>query len=199
MPQPCTLALDIGGISAQAPRWRDYRQWRTIRKWVRSDLRGPATHLAGVPRTAHEDVRRWAHGGEHLIGAGPHTTGSQAGFSTSPWAPVWPGRSWRIPGFSPAPTATAGAYAEIVCADYAGRADRCENIAATTDLTLHGIMGRWQAGEELARTIFTGNLTGFGEGRALRALVTLLDLTAVVIGPGNALITAARYARDYAY
>lgn len=138
-------------------------------------------------------------GGEHLIGAGPHTTGSQAGFSTSPWAPVWPGRSWRIPGFSPAPTATAGAYAEIVCADYAGRADRCENIAATTDLTLHGIMGRWQAGEELARTIFTGNLTGFGEGRALRALVTLLDLTAVVIGPGNALITAARYARDYAY
>lgn len=166
----------------------------TIRSWAGSDLRGLVTEILGVPFAAHNDVRIWAYG-EHRMGAGLKrgligrvvyiSLGTGVGGAIIEDSALLAG-----------PTSTAGEFAEIVCADHAGMAVRCENVAsgtgltryyneaAGTDLNLYGIMERWHAGEELARTVITGNLTGFG--RALGALVSALDLSAVVIGGGVA-------------
>lgn len=164
----------------------------TITGWAGSDLRGLTQSIIDVPFAAHNDVRVWAYG-EHLLGAGLRHALSGRVLYVSLGTGVG-GAIIDEGQLLTGSTSTAGEFAEIICADHAGKAVRCENVAsgtgltryynstADTNLTLHDIMKRWDAGEELARTIITGNLTGFG--RTLGALTTLLDLAAVVVGGG---------------
>lgn len=170
----------------------------TIKSWAGSNLRGLVSDIVGVPFAAHNDVRVWAYG-EHLMGVGKRKNLSGRVLYVSLGTGVG-GAIIDGDALLDGPTSTAGEFAEIVCADHAGMAVRCENVASGTgltryynesageNLTLPSIMDRWHAGEALARTIITGNLTGFG--RALGALVTALDLSAVVVGGGVAGIGA---------
>lgn len=189
------IGMGAPGV-VQAPEGAIIYNGDTIRSWAGSDLRGLAAELLDVPFAAHNDVRVWAYG-EHLMG-----TGLQQGLSGRVlYVSLGTGVGGAIIDddiLLGGPASTAGEFAEIICADHAGRAVRCENVAsgsgltryyneaAGTDFRLPRIMDRWHAGEELACTIITGNLTGFG--RALGALVTALDLSAVVIGGGVARI-----------
>ncbi len=199
-----TLGVEITRVGmgapgvVRAPAGEITYNGETIRGWAGTDLRGLVSETIGVPCAAHNDVRVWAYG-EHLLGVGAHqhlegrvlyvSLGTGVGGAIIDKGHLLSG-----------PTSTAGEFAEIICADHAGKAIRCENVAsgtglsnyyntaAHTELTLPEIMERWHAGEARARTIITGNLTGFG--RCLGALVTALDLSAVVLGGGVAGIGA---------
>lgn len=168
----------------------------TLTEWTGSDLRGLANTELNVPFAAHNDVRVWAYG-EHHLGVGKHIVGRALYVSLGTGV----GGAILDNGVVlDGPTGTAGEFAEIVCADYQGQATRCEDVAsgtgltayynkaAGTNLTLPQIMQRFHSNDPLATEIITGNLLGFG--RALGALVTLLDLSAVVVGGGVASIGA---------
>lgn len=196
------LAITRVGMGApgvvRAPTGEITYNGDTITGWAGTDLRGLSRQVIDVPFAAHNDVRIWAYG-EHLLGAGHHHELSGRVLYVSLGTGVG-GAVIDDGQLLSSPTATAGEFAEIICADHAGRAVRCENVASGTGLTryyntaahsnldLHGIMDRWYAGEELARTVIAGNLLGFG--RCLGALVTALDLSAVVLGGGVAGIGA---------
>ncbi|BAU96994.1 ROK family transcriptional regulator [Corynebacterium suranareeae] len=164
----------------------------TLTEWAGSDLRGLANKMLAVPFAAHNDVRVWAYG-EHHLGAGKNLQGRVLYVSLGTGIGGAIVEDGRMMG---GPTGSAGEFAEIVCADHAGRAVRCENVASGTGLTkyyndaavtqldLPAIMERFHDGDGLAQQIINGNLRGFGQ--ALGALVTVLDLSAVVIGGGVA-------------
>lgn len=173
----------------RAPAGEIIYNGETIQNWAGSDLRGLVRELIDVPCAVHNDVRVWAYG-EHMMGKHSGrvlyiSLGTGVGGAIMDGAELLTG-----------PTGSAGEFAEIICADHAGLARRCEDVASGTGLTryynkatgstltLREIMERWHAGEQQAHTIITGNLTGFG--RAIGALVSLLDLSEVVIGGGVA-------------
>lgn len=172
-----------------APEGEIIYNGETIRNWAGSNLREVVEDLLDVPCAVHNDVRVWAYG-EHLMGGHPGRV-LYIALGTGVGGAIMDGTD-LLDG----PTGSAGEFAEIICADHAGLAVRCEDVASGTgltryyndatgsNLTLAGIMQRWHVGEEQAHTIITGNLTGFG--RALGSLVTLLDLSEVVIGGGVA-------------
>lgn len=157
----------------------------TVPRWAGSDVAGAVERLAGVPVACHNDVRVWAFG-EHRLGAGRGTSGRVYYLSLGTGVG---GAIVDTHGLLAGPTGSAGESANLVCADLDGRAVRCEDVAsgpglaryynerAGTDLTLPEIIGR-----DDAAAVIDGNLTGFGH--AVGTLVTLLDLSAVVLGGG---------------
>lgn len=173
-----------------APRGEIAYNGDTLSNWARTDLRGLVQEVLGVPLAVHNDVRIWAYG-EHHLGAGQSLQGRvlYVSLGTGVGAAVIDNGELMC-----GPTGSAGEFAEIRCSDFAGRSDRCENIVSGTGLTkyyveatgnpleLPDIMHKWHEGDELTRRIINGNLRGFGQ--ALGALVTFLDLSAVVIGGG---------------
>ncbi|MFW8623485.1 ROK family protein [Corynebacterium glutamicum] len=164
----------------------------TLTEWAGTDLRGLSREVLNVPFAAHNDVRVWAYG-EHHLGTGKDLTGRVLYVSLGTGV----GGAIIEDGIMmSSPTGTAGEFAEVVCSDHAGLAVRCENVASGTGLTryyneaaatqldLPAIMEHFHQGDGLAQQIITGNLQGFGQ--ALGALVTVLDLSAVVVGGGVA-------------
>jgi len=157
----------------------------TVPGWAGSDVAGTVERLAGVPVACHNDVRVWAFG-EHRLGAGQGTSGRVYYLSLGTGVG---GAIVDTHGLLPGPTGSAGESANLVCADLDGRAVRCEdavsgpglaryyNERAGADLTLPEIIGRHDAA-----AVIDSNLSGFGY--AVGALVTLLDLSAVVLGGG---------------
>ena len=157
----------------------------TVPGWAGSDVAGTVERLAGVPVACHNDVRVWAFG-EHRLGAGRGMSGRVYYLSLGTGVGGAIVDTHRL---LPGPTGSAGESANLVCADLDGRAVRCEdavsgpglaryyNERAGTDLTLPEIIGR-----DDAAAVIDGNLTGFGH--AVGTLVTLLDLSAVVLGGG---------------
>ncbi|ANE04834.1 ROK family protein [Corynebacterium crudilactis] len=173
-----------------APEGKIVYNGETVREWAGTDLRAMAQEIIPVPFAAHNDVRVWAYG-EHHMGAGESLTGRVL------YVSLGTGIGGAIidqGALLDSPSGTAGEFAEIVCADFSGRATRCEDVASGTGLTayynkatgenlkLPSIMQKYHEGDTLAQEIIEGNLHGFG--RALGALVTLLDLDAVVVGGG---------------
>lgn len=205
--RPASLAVDIGGTKiaygivpddapGRAGHWTSWPSpsngpW-TPRAWTSCATgRSPTTVTpcpAGpgrVPVACHNDVRVWAFG-EHRLGTGQGTSGRVYYLSLGTGVG---GAIVDTHGLLPGPTGSAGESANLVCADLDGRAVRCEdavsgpglaryyNERAGADLTLPEIIGRHDAA-----AVIDGNLSGFGY--AVGALVTLLDLSAVVLGGG---------------
>ncbi|HJD79685.1 MAG TPA: ROK family protein [Corynebacterium pollutisoli] len=163
----------------------------TMPGWAGTDVVGTVRRLTGLPVACHNDVRVWAFG-EHHLGAGEGADGRVLYLSlgTGVGGAIVDGQE-LLDG----PTGTAGESAHLICADLDGFAVDCEAAASGTGLTayynarsgrppvdLPEIVARVRDGERLATTVLEGNLAGFG--RAVGALVTLLDLSGIVLGGG---------------
>lgn len=164
----------------------------TIPGWAGTDVVGTIATLTGTPVACHNDVRVWAFG-EHLLGAGQHLGGGRVLYLS-----LGTGVGGAIVDkhqLLSGPTGSAGESAHFVCADLDGHAVGCETSASGTGLTryynersgaapleLPEIIALARSGDRLATDVIEGNLAGFG--RAIGALVTLLDLSAVVLGGG---------------
>ncbi|GAB3945765.1 ROK family protein [Corynebacterium tapiri] len=177
----------------------------TMPGWAGTDLRALAAEEISAPVAIANDVRAWAYG-EHKLGAGTEfPTGRVLYVSLGTGVG---GALIEDSALIDGPTGSAGEISELVCADFRGLADRCENIASGNSLAryyqvlshhpeaglipwtapdpdaidLRGVMELYSRGDDLAQRIITGNLTGLG--RCLGALASGFDLTAIVLGGG---------------
>ncbi|MDO5512489.1 ROK family protein [Corynebacterium sp.] len=163
----------------------------TMPGWAGTEVAGTVAELTGRHVSCDNDVRVWAFG-EHHLGAGEGSQGRVLYLSLGTGVG---GAIVDKQQLLDGPTGTAGEAAHLVCADVEGRAVGCEASASGTGLTtyynarsarppvdLPEIISRMRDGERLAGEIVRGNLRGFG--RAVGALATLLDLSAIVLGGG---------------
>lgn len=181
----------------------------TMPTWQGTDLSALAATVTPAPVACHNDVRILAYG-ELAHGAGSDLGPEDTALFFSLGTGVG-GAVVSRGALQSGPTGSAGEFSELVCADYLGRAQRCENVASGTGLALcyndalaagdrqprqgwreplaadvdtHEVLRRALAGEELARRVVDGNLRGFGE--AIGALVTAFDASVVILGGGLA-------------
>ena len=200
---PTRVGIGAPGV-VLAPQGEIVYNGATIAGWSGTNLTEIVHRHIKAPVACHNDVRIWAWG-EHHLGAGQRLTGRVLYVSLGTGiggAVIDHGE--LIDG----PTGSAGEFSDLVAADCRGLADRVENIASGPSLAryyevlsanpdagripwtdpseaaieLREVLARYEAGDELARTVIDGNL--FGLGAMLGPLASAFDVSGIVLGGG---------------
>lgn len=200
------IVRPVDGVVVHAgptiPGWAGTDLGALIREALTSSLHTVAP--AGIPVAVHNDVRVWAWGEDHF-GTAEGIDGRVLYLSLGTGLGGAVVDKGELLG---GPTGSAGEFSELLVEDCRGLADRAENVVSGPALagyyralahgdtreriqwaaesgdqiTLREVMEHYYNGDPVARRVLGGNLAGFG--RAVGALVSAFDLSAVVLGGG---------------
>lgn len=164
----------------------------TMPGWAGTALGKAVAEATNLPVAVHNDVR--------VMGLGEAIFGAGQGFSEVLFVSIGTGIGGAIisgGSLEDSPHFSRGEIAYLYGPTPDGGCDTIENIGAGPSLTraylaqsgelvskvdLREIMRRYHSGDELARKVITGGMTGVGRG--LAAFVNAFDVEAVVLGGG---------------